>query len=221
MSTKFNNIFLKQKSKKNNFDDIAISSSIFTSSTPSKKDLMDETTDSAYLTNKIKNVHKKVLDSDFIPYFDNSDITSSTAQYGGNSRYTTETINIPGNYTESSSSMSSYSYNKKNQYDQTTTSSSSNYSFSSDITNSDSESESDSTSISESSISEKQQKRQIVKKPPQKQKVKKVIKKSNIVNIKKRSKNTNKKSIKNVIRKASKPKGKKISVQRKSSKHTN
>ena len=67
MSSVNKDIFYKTSTKNNkNFDDILVSSSLFTTSTPSKRGI-DENTESAYMNNKLSKIHKTVLDSDFLP----------------------------------------------------------------------------------------------------------------------------------------------------------
>ena len=121
-STEINtDIFYKASNKKKSYDENFISSSIFTSSTPSKS-VINDNTDSSYINNKLRNIHKLVLESDFIPIdneINNTSIKSiqstqstqstQSIQSGGN-KYTSETIDIPANYSESSSVVSSYSY---------------------------------------------------------------------------------------------------------------
>ena len=114
-SDSFNtDIFLK--SKKNNTTDINVSSSLFTTSTPSK---FNDLTDSAFITRQLIDIHKKLLDSDLIPSHDNKteqihSHTNSTdySQYGGG-KYSSgsspgqSTMELPINYSDISETTDS------------------------------------------------------------------------------------------------------------------
>jgi hypothetical protein len=89
---KLNTSSQKRIEDSNNF---TISSSLFTSSTPSKTNI--NISDSAYLNKKLMSLHKFVLDSDSMK---NSD---QTQQGAGSQNMTTDTRDIPINYSESTS----------------------------------------------------------------------------------------------------------------------
>lgn len=134
-------IFYKTSNKdKTKSDDFFISSSLFTSSTPNKQ-AINEITESAYLNKKLMKIHERVLDSEFLPIgniskspktaaniiesdsvINNSSITQSqqSVQSGGNkyNKYTTETNEIPINYSESTMSIPPYIYDGKYLYSQ-------------------------------------------------------------------------------------------------------
>ena len=155
-------IFYKASSNKKHYDDVAVSSSIFTSTTPSKSRINDNT-DSAYINNKLRNIHKTINESDFIPHNDSNNNNSTntftesiTQQSAGSARYTSETIDIPATYSQSSTVVTPYNYK---EYGGSSTSS--DYSSTSNSSNSSDTlktTETTETSISETTQSEKPKK---------------------------------------------------------------
>lgn len=133
MNSQQNDIFYKVSDKKRRQMsqtvaeyELGLSSSIFTSSTPSKG-IADDMTETEYVNNKLTKIHKNVLDSDFLPLtkintksdesFNSISLTggsdtkyTSSAKNTSNSsaKYTSETVNIPINYSESSTNISPY-----------------------------------------------------------------------------------------------------------------
>ena len=138
-------------SKGFDYDDILVSSSLFTSETPDKN-TMNDITDSAYLNRRLMKLHKSVFDSDFMP----NNITEAS-QTGGKK---TETDRLPI-ISESTYTASPYEYSSRSS------TSSSSYTSSSE------------TESSSSSSPPPPKKRQPIKKgggkkaPPKKQPVKK------------------------------------------------
>lgn len=155
MSSKVDtDIFLKSLTKDPMEDDINVSSSLFTTTTPSKLGkLIPDTTDSAYITKDIIKLHKKILDSDLIP---ESYSQSHSSQTGG-ATSAMSTADLPINYSESSMTDSSamrsamkYAYHDLIPDAKYSTPSSSQYSSSSsNSSTSSSSSSSSSTSSSE------------------------------------------------------------------------
>ena len=123
-------IFYKASNKKKPVDDVYVSSSIFTSSTPSKQvPAINDNTESAFINKKLMNIHKNILESDFLP-INNTETDSVKFHSGGkSSKYTSETIDIPINYSESSVTtttvISPYNYGPEYGYESESGSSSS------------------------------------------------------------------------------------------------
>ncbi|QKF93949.1 hypothetical protein QKU48_gp0491 [Fadolivirus algeromassiliense] len=210
MSSEINkDIFYKaSKKNQNKLDDLIVSSSLFTTSTPSKQ-VINENTESAYLNSKLMKLQKTVMDSDFLPLETNTDTDSINSQSVGKKRYnklSSETNNLPLN-SATMEMITPYQYGGEYGYssdsessDRTSTSQSS--------TNSESSTSSQSTSTSTSSEKPKRNQKRITKKQP----AKKVIKKgSNNKNISKKT------PAKKIIKKGSK-KGSVKQAGRKSSK---
>lgn len=120
----------KRLNENDNFDDVNVSTSLFTTSTPSKQ-AINNISDSAYLNNKVMKIHKAVLESDFLP-IDDDDVSTQTytqsTQAGG--KYMTETNAIPMNYADSTYSMPPYSETSNSPRNSSSHSSSSSYSSS-------------------------------------------------------------------------------------------
>jgi len=103
MSESNTDIFIKSSSKDT---DIIVSSSLFTETTPSKLgNIIQNTSDSDYITKDIIKLHKKVLDSELIPQFSTISESSVSLHGGYSSAYST--IDLPINYSESSMTDSS------------------------------------------------------------------------------------------------------------------
>jgi len=114
-------IFYKPSNKKTPHDE---SSSVFTSETP-KKNVIDNNSESSYINEKLRKIHKSVLDSDFIP-MKNTDTetmtggkhTESSAKHTSSAHHTSSakrtssaksaTLSIPLNYSESTTNISPY-----------------------------------------------------------------------------------------------------------------
>lgn len=125
-------IFYKSSKKKAN-DDISISSSLFTSITPNNQ-FRNDLTDSSYLNEKLSNLHNKILESEFTTtndsytddsYTDDSYTNKSSNQSGGQNYYTTETRDLPINYSESSVSIIPFDYSSELKKNSSSSSSSS------------------------------------------------------------------------------------------------
>ncbi len=163
-------IFLKSSAK----DDINVSSSLFTTTTPSKLgNFIPDTTDSAYITKDIIKLHKKILDSDLIPELAQSETQSysqSQSQHGGASS-AIDTLDLPINYSESSFTDTSalrsamkYAYGELIPDAGYSNSSSQSSSSSSSSSQTSSSSQSSSTSQSNSSSPKRVQRRTTPKK---------------------------------------------------------
>lgn len=144
-------IFSKTSSKKTPYDELGLSSSIFTSSTPTKS-VIDDNTESEYIGKQLSKIHKSVLDSDFLPlsntetentltggHTTSSARHTSSAKHTSSARHTTSsakasaTISIPKNYSETSTNISPY-YSSDYVYKSSSSKSSSSYSSTSSDT---------------------------------------------------------------------------------------
>jgi hypothetical protein len=165
-------IFYKSSPKKSYDDEVLVSSSLFTSSTPNKLTLNNiAISDSDYINNKLYNIHRRVLESDFLPY--NNQIRDRVLTGG----FTTETRYLPKDDTSSSDSYSATS--SSSSY--STTSSSSSYSTSSISSTSESSSSSPTNSSDDSSEPLPPKKNKPAIKRPIKKPIKKNITKKKLI----------------------------------------
>lgn len=139
-------IFYKTTSRSKYNEDV--SSSLFTSETPTGQ-VRDDITSTSYINNRLRNIHEDIMNTDYLPMesvsktggskhkrkhdsTSSSDDTTSTQTSTTQStsikktsnRYTSATVDIPVNYSETSTTISpyyssDYVYNSQSEYSST------------------------------------------------------------------------------------------------------
>ena len=102
--------------------DIYVSSSLFTTSTPSKQIINNISESHRTLNNKLDKLHNDISNENFLPIGTDMKTEHANQHRGG---YSTETINIPKNSPESTISITPYKYDiEYEQYSSTSSESS-------------------------------------------------------------------------------------------------
>src|SRR5438046_160899 len=100
------------KVNKNNIieNDIFSSSSLFTSLTPNVLNA-NNISDYKIINDRLNKIYKNVVDQNFIKINENQNYQNyQNYQKGGNINLTTETMNLPINYSDSTNTVTSYIY---------------------------------------------------------------------------------------------------------------